>query len=196
MSKINVNKAWIQAKIHAEPTSQKSFANQWCRMPTWHGVWRHRETSYRPAFTKRWYNCEIRSLPHKPQGLRYFFNREPAPLLQLCISGIVCIRAFIAILKTWHLNALWKPAQNLSCNDHAFVSDVLIGQWLTTGDSRFSCWIRGDYSRLGQKTVVSELTTIGSRRNGHDRLKSWVCTPGFKDRGHHQLKTIDSWVEL
>ena len=49
VSKINVNKAWIQAKIHAEPATQKSFANQWCRMPTWHGVWRHRETSYRAA---------------------------------------------------------------------------------------------------------------------------------------------------
>ena len=48
---------------------------------------------------------------------------------------------------------------------------------LTTGDSRFSCWIRYDYSRLVQKMVVSELTTIGSRRNGHDRLKYWVCTP-------------------
>ena len=47
VSKINVNKAWIQAKIHAEPASQKSFANQWCRMPTWHGEWRHREISYR-----------------------------------------------------------------------------------------------------------------------------------------------------
>ena len=46
VSKINVNKAWIQAKIHAEPASQKSFANQWCRMPTWHGEWRHREISY------------------------------------------------------------------------------------------------------------------------------------------------------
>ena len=37
------------------------------------------------------------SLPHKPQHLRYFFNRETHYLIQLCISGIV-IRAFIAIL--------------------------------------------------------------------------------------------------
>ena len=35
------------AKIHAKPASYKSFANQWCQMSTWHGVWRHRETSYR-----------------------------------------------------------------------------------------------------------------------------------------------------
>ena len=45
VSKMTVNKAWIQSKIHAEPASQTSFANQWCRKPaSWHGVWRHHET--------------------------------------------------------------------------------------------------------------------------------------------------------
>ena len=54
VSKINVNKAWIQSKIHAEPACQTSFAKQWCRMPTWHGIWRHRETSYSQALS--WVN--------------------------------------------------------------------------------------------------------------------------------------------
>ena len=46
---------------------------------------------------KRWNNCELISLPHKPQHLRYFFNRETHYLIQLCVSGIV-IRAFLAII--------------------------------------------------------------------------------------------------
>ena len=33
-------------KIHVKPANQKSFANQWWRTPTWHGVWRGRETCY------------------------------------------------------------------------------------------------------------------------------------------------------
>ena len=52
---------------------------------------------HRPASMKALIYCEIIALLHKPQHLRYFFNREPRYLIQLCISGIV-IRAFIAIL--------------------------------------------------------------------------------------------------
>ena len=54
--------------------------------------------SGRPASTKALIlrNNNI-ALSHKPQHLRYFFNRETRYLIQLCISGIV-IRAFIAIL--------------------------------------------------------------------------------------------------
>ena len=74
VSKINVNKAWIQAKIHAEPASQKSFANQWCRMPTWHGEWRHREISYTNYWTV--HSSAGMQWPLQPASLPY------CPILQ------------------------------------------------------------------------------------------------------------------
>ena len=38
-------------KIHAKPASRKSFANQGFQATTWHGEWRHRESSY-TSYTK------------------------------------------------------------------------------------------------------------------------------------------------
>ena len=32
--------------MHAKPDNSNSFANQGCQTTTWHGEWRHRETSY------------------------------------------------------------------------------------------------------------------------------------------------------
>ena len=112
-------------KIHVKPASRKSFANQGFQATTWHGEWRHRESSY----------INTSSVFPELQPSQSCFSYFLAYVCHSCPSWVALISSFlifsILVIPITHLNILIFVLSSESCP--AFLSAQVSLPYTRTG---------------------------------------------------------------